>query len=154
VTEAQPDHVPGDRDLDAVPAGHPAAFHDGAAHIIRWANPPFLALFGDGVVGLPAREAMTGFGRVGFELMDRVLREGRPLARRVGTPSGELRLVVVPRVDVETGVAYGVATHLRAETNAQISRLAGRFVPHGTYSSVHAMRKSAPSARGNGEEET
>lgn len=95
------------------PAGHPAAFHDGPAHLIRWANPQFTALFGEGCLGLPAREAMTGLGRPGFELMDRVLRENRPLARRVATPAGELRIVVVPRRDVETGEAYGVVTHLK-----------------------------------------
>jgi hypothetical protein len=105
--------LPADADARAATAGHPAAFHDGAAHVIRWANPPFLALFGAAVVGLPAREAMTGFGRAGFELMDRVLREGRPLARRVDAPSGPLRLVVVPRRDIETGEVYGVTTHLR-----------------------------------------
>ena len=100
------------RDIDR-PAGHPAAFHDGPAHIIRWANPPFLDVFGAGCLGLPARESMTGLGRAGFELMDRVLREGRPLARRVATPAGERRLVVVPRRDVETGEVYGVTIHLR-----------------------------------------
>lgn len=99
-------------------AGHPAAFHDGAAHIIRWANPPFESLFGAGCVGLPAREAMTGLGRGGFELMDRVLREGRPLARRVTTPAGVRRLVVVPRRDVETGETYGVTTHIRVADSA------------------------------------
>lgn len=113
MTGARPGGVPGDPDARAVAAGHPAAFHEGAAHVIRWANTPFLALFGDGVVGLPAREAMTGLGRGGFELMDRVLREGRPLARRVATPSGQQRLVVVPRRDIETGETYGVTTHLR-----------------------------------------
>ncbi len=95
------------------PAGHPAAFHDGPAHTIRWANAPFLELFGDGCQGLPAREAMTGLPRAGFELMDRVLREGRPLARRVATSAGERRLVVVPRIDIEGGEPYGVVTHLR-----------------------------------------
>jgi hypothetical protein len=114
VSTLQPDNGPGDPGLPATAAGHPAAFHDGPAHVIRWANPPFLALFGDGVSGLPAREAMTGLDRAGFELMDRVLREGKPLARRVATPSGPLRLVVVPRRDIETGETYGVATHLRA----------------------------------------
>jgi hypothetical protein len=97
------------------PAGHPAAFHDGPAHVIRWVNPQFAALFGDGCLGLPAREAMTGLGRAGFELMDRVLRENRPLARRVATPVGELRIVVAPRRDVETGEAYGVVTHLKRQ---------------------------------------
>ena len=95
------------------PTGHPAAFHDGPAHIIRWANPPFVDIFGDGCRGLPAREVMTGLSRAGFELMDRVLREGRPLARRVATPAGDRRLVVVPRVDVEDSEVYGVVTHLR-----------------------------------------
>jgi hypothetical protein len=113
VTEARPGDLSRDPGGVPAPAGHAAAFHDGAAHIIRWANAPFAAMFGEGVVGLPAREAMTGLERRGFELMDRVLREGRPLARRVTTPGGQLRLVVVPRRDVETGETYGVATHLR-----------------------------------------
>ena len=95
-------------------AGHPAAFHDGPGHVIRWANAPFQALFGEACQGLPAREAMAGLERAGFELMDRVLREGRPLARRVASPDGERRLVVVPRRDIETGEVYGVASHLRA----------------------------------------
>lgn len=105
--------APGDAEGQQPPAGHPAAFHDGAAHIIRWANPQFVALFGADCLGLPAREAMTGLSRAGFELMDRVLREGRPLARRVRSPGGERRLVVVPRRDIETGEVYGVTTHLR-----------------------------------------
>jgi len=108
-----PSGLPADADARTATAGHPAAFHDGPAHVIRWANPPFLALFDEGAVGLPAREAMTGLGRKGFELMDRVLHEGRPLACRVVTPSGQLRLVVVPRNDIETGETYGVTTHLR-----------------------------------------
>jgi len=118
MTDTRPGGVPSDADTRAAMAGHPAAFHDGAAHVIRWANPPFLTLFGEGVTGLPAREAMTGLGRAGFELMDRVLREGRPLARRVATPSGQQRLVVVPRRDIETGETYGVTTHLRESGNS------------------------------------
>ena len=113
MTGAARGNAPRDQDARAAAAGHPAAFHEGAAHVIRWANQPFLDLFGAGCLGLPAREAMTGLGRAGFELMDRVLREGRPLARRVATESGELRLVVVPRRDIETGETYGVTTHLR-----------------------------------------
>jgi hypothetical protein len=113
MTDARAGGLPADADVRTANAGHPAAFHDGPAHVIRWANPSFLALFGEGVTGLPAREAMTGLGRAGFELMDRVLREGRPLARRVDAPSGPQRLVVVPRRDIETGETYGVTTHLR-----------------------------------------
>jgi hypothetical protein len=105
--------VPGEPGGGTAPTGHPAAFHDGAAHIIRWATPQFVELFGAECVGLPAREAMTGLGRSGFQLMDRVLREGRPLARRVATPAGERWLVVVPRRDIETGETYGVTTHIR-----------------------------------------
>ncbi|MFN8630852.1 MAG: hypothetical protein U0838_11200 [Chloroflexota bacterium] len=85
MTASRSGGAPRDADRHAV-AGHPAAFHDGAAHVIRWANEPFLELFGPGVVGLPAREALAGLDSAGFELMDRVLREGRPLARRVGAP--------------------------------------------------------------------
>jgi PAS domain-containing protein len=92
---------------------NPAAFHYGQAHMIMHGNPAFLALFGKTSVGMPAREAMTDLPRTAFELMDRVYREGRPLARRVRTPAGERRLVVVPRRDPETGETYGVATHLR-----------------------------------------
>jgi hypothetical protein len=112
---------PGDGGEPPAPAGsasgrvipHPAAFHDGQAHFIRWANPAFHAVFGAGIQGLPAREAMTGLSRRAFDLMDRVLREGRPLAMRVTMPVGERRLVVVPRKDVETGETHGVTTHLR-----------------------------------------
>jgi hypothetical protein len=41
-----------------------------------------------------------------------VLREGRPLARRVELPDGLRRLVVVPRRDPETDEVYGVTTWL------------------------------------------
>lgn len=91
----------------------PAAFHYGPAHMIMHGNPAFVAQFGSTAIGQPAREAMTELPRAAFELMDRVLREGRPLARRITTPSGDRRLVVVPRRDPQTGEVYGVTTHLR-----------------------------------------
>ena len=93
----------------------PAAFHYGAAHVIMHGNPAFLALYGRSSLGMPAREVMTELPRAAFELMDRVLREGRPLARRLALPAGEFRLVVVPRLDPETGETYGVTTHLRVQ---------------------------------------
>ena len=96
----------------AVPS--PAAFHFGPAHVIMHGNPAFLAAYGQASVGMPAREAMTELPRAAFELMDRVYREGRPLARRLALPNGERRLVVVPRTDPETGETYGVTTHVRA----------------------------------------
>jgi len=95
----------------AVPS--PAAFHAGHAHVIVHGNAPFLAAYGPSSLGMPAREAMTDLPRAAFELMDRVMREGRPLARTVTTGAGPRRLVVVPRRDPETGETYGVATHLR-----------------------------------------
>jgi hypothetical protein len=96
----------------------PAAFHYGPAHLIMHGNPAFIATFGQSSVGMPAREAMTDLPRSAFELMDRVYREGRALARRIDTPDGERRLVVVPRRDPETGDTYGVTTHLRADPPA------------------------------------
>jgi len=118
MTGARPGSAPRDPDGGVAPTGHPAAFHDGPAHVIRWLNPPFAELFPEARPGLPAREALTGLGGVAFELMDRVLREGRPLARRVATPAGERRLVVVPRRDIETGETYGVTVHLQAAGDA------------------------------------
>jgi hypothetical protein len=94
----------------------PAAFHYGPGHVIMHGNPAFLAAFGSRALGMPAREVMTDLPSAGFELMDRVLREGRPLARRIRTSAGERRLVVVPRRDPETGEVYGVVTHLRPPT--------------------------------------
>ncbi len=91
----------------------PAAFHYGPAHVIMYGNPPFLELFGAASLGVPAREVMADLPVEAFELMDRVYREGRPLAREVITPAGPRRLVVVPRRDPENGETYGVASHLR-----------------------------------------
>jgi hypothetical protein len=96
----------------------PAAFHYGPAHVIMHGNRAFLEAFGQAALGVPAREAMADLPRAAFELMDRVYREGRPLARRISTTSGPRRLVVVPRRDPETGETYGVTTHLRAEETA------------------------------------
>ncbi len=102
---------------DALPptigAGHPAAFHLGPGHVIVYANPAFPAAFGSTCLGLPAREALLGLPPGVFALMDRVLREGRPLARHIETPHGQRRLVVVPRRDPD-GETYGVTTHLVA----------------------------------------
>jgi hypothetical protein len=97
----------------------PAAFHYGPAHVIMHGNPAFIAAYGATCLGMPAREAMTELPRAAFDLMDRVYREGRPLARRLALPAGEHRLVVVPRMDPETGETYGVTTHLRAQEPAR-----------------------------------
>jgi hypothetical protein len=91
----------------------PAAFHYGPGHMIMHGNAVFVALFGRGVVGQPAREAMIGLPAKAFELMDLVYSTGKPGACRVTTSDGERRLVVAPRRDPETGEIYGVTTHLR-----------------------------------------
>ncbi|MGO9177869.1 MAG: hypothetical protein ACLQBX_11855 [Candidatus Limnocylindrales bacterium] len=102
---------------DAAPrtmgAGHPVAFHLGPGHVIVYATPAFLAAFGSTCLGLPAREALPDLPPRTFALMDRVLREGRPLARHIETPHGQRRLIVVPRRDPD-GETYGVTTHLVA----------------------------------------
>jgi hypothetical protein len=97
------------------PAGEPspAAFHYGAGHMIMHGNPAFIAVFGRGVIGQPAREALLGLPPKAFELMDLVYTTGRPGACRVTTADGPRRLVVAPRRDPETGGIYGVTTHLR-----------------------------------------
>ncbi len=95
----------------------PAAFHYGPAHVIMHGNPAFLALFGTASLGVPAREAMADLPRSAFDLMDRVYREGRPLARGITLAAGDRRLVVAPRRDPETGDTYGVASYLRLPTD-------------------------------------
>jgi len=75
-------------------------------------NGAFLDAYGP-VVGQPAREALTALPPEAFELMDRVLVEGRALARWIRTPDGVRRLVVAPRQDPETGETYGVTCHVR-----------------------------------------
>jgi len=105
---------PAPRPAPTGPSGqNPAAYHYGPVHVIMHGNPAFLEMFGAQSVGVPAREAMADLPAEAFELMDRVYREGRALARQISTPSGAGRLVVVPRRDPENGEAYGVATHLR-----------------------------------------
>ena len=91
----------------------PAAFHYGPGHMIMHGNAVFVAMFGQGVVGQPAREAMIGLPAKAFELMDLVYTTGKPGACHVTTNAGEKRLVVAPRRDPETGEIYGVTTHLR-----------------------------------------
>jgi hypothetical protein len=91
----------------------PAAFHYGAGHMIVHGNAAFLETFGSTSLGQPAREALVGLPSQAFELMDRVYRQGKPLAMRITTPWGIRRLVVGARRDPETGETYGVTTHLR-----------------------------------------
>ena len=92
---------------------YPAAFHVGPGHLIVHGNEAFLAAFGAGCVGQPAREALLDLPPAAFELMDLVYRDGKPLACRIATPDGDRRLVVAVRRDPETGETDGVTSHLR-----------------------------------------
>lgn len=97
-------------------SGGPSAFLFGRAHLVMHGNAEFKAAYGATCLGQPARETMLDLPRPGFELMDRVLAEGRALATRMRTPGGDRRLVVAPRRDPETGEVYGVVLHLRPIT--------------------------------------
>ncbi len=106
-------------------APYPAAFFLGPGHRIVHANPAFLSAFGPSSLGQPAREALVDLSPAAFELMDAVLRSGRPLARRVTVAGGAYRLVVAPRRDPETGETYGVASHLRPLLDGEPSARTG-----------------------------
>ncbi len=96
----------------------PAAILHGPAHVIVYGNRPFLAEFGEGSVGLPAVEALLDLPSGAFELMDRVYRLGRPLARWVTVRGSRRRLTIVERRDIGTGEIYGIAMHLVEQDGA------------------------------------
>jgi hypothetical protein len=98
----------------------PAGLCAGAGHIVVYGNPAFVSAFGEQSVGLPAREGMLDLPAEAFELLDAVLRGGRPLARWI-TREGEVwRLTAMPRFDFETQESYGVAFHLRARSDLPV----------------------------------
>jgi PAS domain-containing protein len=112
---------PADHDLDLPAfARRPAGFATGPGHVVVYGNPAFRAMFGEGAIGLPARETMLDLPAEAFALLDAVLADGRPLARWVERPDGTWRLTAVPRRDVETGEVYGIAFHLRARADLPI----------------------------------
>ena len=94
------------------PIQHPAGLLYGRGHVVVHGNPSFRALFGAGIVGLPAAEALLDLPRSAFALMDLVYREGRPLARRITLRGAPWRLTIVPRRDIGDGEVYGIAVHL------------------------------------------
>jgi hypothetical protein len=98
----------------------PAGFATGPGHVVVYGNPAFRTMFGEGAVGLPARETMLGLPHEAFELLDAVLVDGRPLARWVERSDQAWRLTAIPRRDPETGDVYGVAFHLRARSDLPI----------------------------------
>jgi hypothetical protein len=92
----------------------------GPGHIVVYGNAAFRTTFGDGAVGLPARESMLGFPAASFELLDAVLRHGRPLARWIRRDDQDWRLTAMPRVEFGTDAVYGVSFHLRARDDVPI----------------------------------
>jgi hypothetical protein len=85
----------------------------GPGHLVVYGNPAFVAAFGAGAVGLPAREGLVGLPREAMKTLDAVLLGGRPLARWITWSGGRWRLIAAPRIDIETGEPYGVSLHLR-----------------------------------------
>jgi len=90
----------------------PVALLYGPGQRIVHGNPAFVAEFGKGTVGLPAREALPDLPPFVFEVVDRVLDAGRPLACSLDIAGERRRLTVAPRLDPETGEIYGVAIRL------------------------------------------
>jgi hypothetical protein len=98
----------------------PAGLCAGVGHMVVYGNPAFVSAFGAQSVGLPAREVMIGLPAEAFELLDAVLRDGRPLARWVSRDGDDWRLTAMPRFDPETQEPYGVAFHLRARSDLPV----------------------------------
>ncbi len=93
----------------------PVALLHGPGLRIVHGNPAFVAEFGAVAVGLPAREALVGLPPAVFDVADRVLTLGRPLACWLEVAGMRRRLTVAPRRDPETEEVYGVAIRLASE---------------------------------------
>ncbi|MGH2464340.1 MAG: hypothetical protein ACRDGI_02675 [Candidatus Limnocylindrales bacterium] len=100
----------------------PAGMCLGPGHLVVYGNPAFVAMFGGRCVGMPARETMLGLPAEAFDLLDAVLAESRPLARWIAIRVEDWRLTAMPRLDFETGQAYGVSFHLRRRTDLPVVR--------------------------------
>ncbi len=98
----------------------PAGLCAGAGHVVIYGNPAFDAQFGARCIGMPAREVMVDLPEAAFDLLDRVLEGGRPLARWVERRGRDWRLTATPRRDPEDGTIFGVAFHLRARDDLPV----------------------------------
>jgi hypothetical protein len=99
----------------------PAAMCRGAGHLVVYGNPAFIAAFGAGAIGVPAREGLVGLPPAALSVLDAVLDRGRPLARWIRWDGDDWRLTVAPRRDPETGEAYGVSLHLRRRSDRLVA---------------------------------
>ena len=106
------------------PAGseRPAGMCLGSGHLVVYGNPAFISTFGSSCIGMPARETMLSLPPDAFDLLDRVLARGRPLARWITVGAQDWRLTAMPRIDVETGEPYGVSFHLRRRSDLPVIR--------------------------------
>ena len=85
-----------------------------------YGNPAFVAQFGDRCLGMPAREVLVDLPPEAFELLDAVLERGKPLARWVARHGEPWRMTALPRREPGSDEVYGVAFHLRAQTDIPI----------------------------------
>jgi hypothetical protein len=92
----------------------------GAGHIVVYGNPAFVAAFGPGAIGVPAREGLLSLPGSALAVLEVVFARHRPVARWIRWSGAEWRLTVAPRVDVETGDVYGVSFNLRARTDLPV----------------------------------
>jgi len=102
------------------PARRPAGVCRGSGHVVVYGNPAFIATFGEGAIGMPARESMLDLPSGAFALFDAVLARAKPLARWIRYAGEDWRLTVAPRLDPDTGEIYGVAFHMRARSDVPV----------------------------------
>lgn len=103
------------------PETRPAGLATGPGHVVVYGNPAFRAMFGEAAIGLPARESMLGLPPASFDLLDAVLRRGRPLARWIRADDQERRMTAMPRREFGSDEVYGMAFHLRARDDVPIA---------------------------------
>ena len=97
----------------------PAGMCRGPGHLVVYGNPAFIATFGAGAVGMPAREILLDFPPGAFSVFDAVLERGKPLARWIRFGGEDWRLTVAPRID-PSGEVYGVSFHMRARSDVPV----------------------------------
>jgi hypothetical protein len=106
---------------DRAPAERrPAGMCRGQGHVVVYGNPAFVATFGAGAVGMPAREGIVDLPPSAFSLLDAVLTRGKPLAKWIRLGGADWRLTVAPRVD-PAGEVYGVSFHLRERSDLPVT---------------------------------
>ena len=116
---SDPVRGPAEQVSDGAPDRRPAGMCRGQGHIVVYGNPAFVAAFGAGAVGMPARETLVDLPAGAFALLDAVLVKGKPLARWIRMGGEDWRMTVAPRID-PTGAVYGVSFHLRARSDTPV----------------------------------